>query len=68
MMPRSSLPAPWSEARAQRFDDLIEAIKAYELYAAALARIGINTGPLIVRRDELRDHIVNVLGPAFRDS
>lgn len=68
MMPRSSLPAAWSEERAQRFDELIVAVEAFELYAAALARLAISSGPLVDRRNELRDHILNVLGPAFRDT
>lgn len=61
-------PAVWTQEQLTTFETLMQAVEAYELYAAALTRLGISSGVLIQRRNELRDHILNVLGPAFRDA
>lgn len=63
-----SPPQHWTQSQVTTFNTLMNAVQYYELYASALQRLGVTTGTLIVRRNELRDHILNNLGPAFRDA
>lgn len=61
-------PPMWSVEAVEAFETLMNAIRNYKQYADTLAALGINAGNLITRRNQLRDHILNTLGPAFRDA
>lgn len=58
-------PPQWTQEQTRAFNVLMNAVELYELYAAAITRLGTNNATLLQRRNELRDHILNTLGPAF---
>ena len=61
-------PAGWSQDRLAAFRELVEAIDAYRSFRDALTEFAVNNATLNARRDELGNHIKNVLGPRFRDA
>lgn len=60
-----NFPQSWTAAQQRAFIQLMDAVDNYELYASTIQRLNLNNATLLQRRDELRDHIVNNLGPAF---
>jgi len=61
-------PTGWSQARVDAFNALQDAILAYMVYDYALTKLNVTDAVLLQRRTDIGNMILNVLGPAFRNS